>query len=76
MSGNYEWKLLQEIISYYIMSRKNMGIIGILAYPKKQLRMAISLAKMIEILGYVQDMYYITSNWVNQNKPCLFKLRL
>ena len=35
ITGNYEWKLLQEIISQYIMPRKNVGIIEILAYPKK-----------------------------------------
>ena len=34
MRRNYEEKLLQEIISYYINDAENVGIIGILAYPK------------------------------------------
>ena len=36
IKGNYEEKLSQEIISYYISSRENVGIIGKLAYPENK----------------------------------------
>ena len=32
MRGNYEWKLLQEVNYHHA---KNVGIVGILVYPKR-----------------------------------------
>ena len=34
MMPNYQQKLSGDVMTYYIISRKNVGIIGILEYPK------------------------------------------
>ena len=51
MRGNYEWKLLQEIVS-----RKNVGITGILAYPKKLERQQNFKRWKVK---YLNEIYYL-----------------
>ena len=41
MRKNYQQKLLHEIMSYNIMLRKSVRIIGILAYPKTHILIAV-----------------------------------